>query len=585
MADSGLLALIVALVALAVAGVQMVHQIMSTAYVIRKCDKTTTGNLTGGEKLSWHWTQFRLTVNYEAIVFSLPMGVYRSLGLIPAVYKLVEPSTKDLWKTASRTQPNRSHACWVSFVLDMIEGISRNHLGLRWESADRIPEDLMLAPIQVDVATVMLLCVASGMSISKYSPTTGEISMSGSLGTISSTVHPYLGGLIHYTPTPTPYEPLTQSELQHEPMSGDLQDKQDRWEGVRHCHGVWANAVFGRFRDRNFGIGFMPLYELCRRKENFFKEDKWSQGRHATKRQAACFMVFAHVDVYKSPPPTCVTGWYAPFAEEIVRLHLCEVYLGHVITHSGDGNHLENVDYVREEKDLFDLYGCSTPHLSLHYDFDKIYKSSTVEEYCKLCLRPDPPIGKISSLQPAIRLVKNTTSRSVLSPRADPSSYLSNSELFQVIRSTDIARCGIGRSLMPEDPSWSTDHDSGRSKIISNDHAPVHKLLRESERLMSRVVYLLSEVKQPSWFGEAGDSQDHAAGWPMESVNEEYIKFIDETRKTIPGGPELANAVVSYVRLSILRAAYVTVMMLKAGGLGPGLVEGTVPVTALAYMA
>jgi len=72
--------------------------------------------------------------------------------------------------------------------------------GRKWESGDRIPEDLTVAPMQVDITTVALLCVAEGMKFSRYSLTTGESSMSGNIGAITSSVHPVLEGLMHYIP-------------------------------------------------------------------------------------------------------------------------------------------------------------------------------------------------------------------------------------------------------------------------------------------------------------------------------------------------------------------------------------------------
>jgi len=58
--------------------------------------------------------------------------------------------------------------------------------------------------------TVVLLCVAADMKFYRYSPTTGEISMSGRVGTLTSATHPILGGLLHYTPGvfPIPNESL-----------------------------------------------------------------------------------------------------------------------------------------------------------------------------------------------------------------------------------------------------------------------------------------------------------------------------------------------------------------------------------------
>ena len=39
------------------------------------------------------------------------------------------------------------------------------------------------------------------MKFSRYPPATGEISMTGKVGAITSAVHPVLGDLLHYTPS------------------------------------------------------------------------------------------------------------------------------------------------------------------------------------------------------------------------------------------------------------------------------------------------------------------------------------------------------------------------------------------------
>lgn len=41
--------------------------------------------------------------------------------------------------------------CKVSFVEDMVPCILPKNLGIKWESGDRIPEDLTVSPVQVDV--------------------------------------------------------------------------------------------------------------------------------------------------------------------------------------------------------------------------------------------------------------------------------------------------------------------------------------------------------------------------------------------------------------------------------------------------
>ena len=123
------------------------------------------------------------------------------------------------------------------FVQDLVmsDCLLAEDVCVKAESGDRMPEDLALAPPRVDALTVLLTCIAMGMQVFRYSPTTGEIALAGGLGGVSSSAHPVLGCLLHY------------SVFANEPNTGFKVSK-------RHSHalgqenGVWANAVFGRFK-------------------------------------------------------------------------------------------------------------------------------------------------------------------------------------------------------------------------------------------------------------------------------------------------------------------------------------------------
>lgn len=64
---AALAALVVAAVALLIASAQLTQQLLSTAYVIRKCDRIVTGGLTRGGTRQFHWRQFRFTVKYQTL--------------------------------------------------------------------------------------------------------------------------------------------------------------------------------------------------------------------------------------------------------------------------------------------------------------------------------------------------------------------------------------------------------------------------------------------------------------------------------------------------------------------------------------
>lgn len=284
---SALAALVIAIVALAVAFAQLTQQVMATAYVIRKCDRIVTGGLTKGGIRQWHWRQFRFTVKYQAIVFALPASIYSALGVSQTVQ--VDPPAQEVWQEAHKTRGSRksSQGCWVSFVQDLVmfTCLRPKDIGVMEESGDRIPDDLTVAPTRVDAITVMLTCIAMGMQVSRYSPTTGEITLSGGVGGVSSSIHPVLGCLLHY------------SVFANEPTIG-LETAKRHGRALRQEHGVWANTVFGRFMDRSYRPEMTDLKALRSRKLAVLQAQGWPVNSfNDTIGGAACFMAFAHVDV------------------------------------------------------------------------------------------------------------------------------------------------------------------------------------------------------------------------------------------------------------------------------------------------
>ncbi len=286
-----LIALVIAVVALFVAVAQLTQQVMATAYVIRKCDRIVTGGVTKGGVRQWHWRQFRFTVNYQAIVFALPASIYSALGVSPTVQ--VDTPSLEVWVKANKIREMRksSQGCWVSFVQDLavFSCLRPEDVGVKEESGDRIPDDLTVAPTRVDAITVMLTCVAMGMQVSRYSPTTGEITLAGGVGGISSSVHPVLGCLLHY------------SVFSNEPAIG-VETARRHGLALRQEHGVWANTVFGRFMDRSYRPEMTTLEILRSRKLATLNAQGWPENSYNdTIGGAACFMAFAHVDVSSFP--------------------------------------------------------------------------------------------------------------------------------------------------------------------------------------------------------------------------------------------------------------------------------------------
>ena len=284
---SALAALVIAIIALIVAGGQLAQQLLATAYVLRKCDSIVAGGLIQGGVRQWHWRQYRFTVNYQAINFVLPPSVYSALGVSPAV--LIGKSARDLWPHATKLREQRTTAqgCWISFIEDLVEFtcVRPGDLGLSEESGDRVPDDLTVRPTRVDAISVLLMCIATGMQVYKYNPTEGEIALAGSVGSISSSNHQVLGCLLHCNVT-----------TGRPSMGADLARAHGR--ALQSKDGVGANAVFGKFQDRSFRLEMFGLEALILRKEPVLKEQGWPEGSVMdTIGGAACFMAFAHVDV------------------------------------------------------------------------------------------------------------------------------------------------------------------------------------------------------------------------------------------------------------------------------------------------
>lgn len=299
---AALAALVVAVVALVVAAAQLTQQVMATAYVIRKCDRIVTGGLTKGGIRQWHWHQFRFTVRYQAIVFALPGSIYSALGVSPTVQ--IDTPSLEIWHKAKKTRELRksSQGCWISFVQDLVmfTCLRPEDVCVKEESGDRVPDDLTVAPTRVDTITVMLTCVAMGMQVSRYSPTTGEMTLAGGVGGVSSSVHPVLGCLLHY------------SVFSNEPAIG-FETARRHGRALRQEHGVWANTVFGRFTDRSYRPEMMSLEVHLSRKVDVLQAQGWPENScNDSIGGAACFMVFAHVDVSSFPcgcyQPGCIMG-------------------------------------------------------------------------------------------------------------------------------------------------------------------------------------------------------------------------------------------------------------------------------------
>ena len=545
---TAIVALVVAVVALIVAAAQFTQQIMATAYVIRKCDRIVTGGLTKGGTRQWHWRQFRFTVNYQAIVFTLPNSVYTALGVSPTV-QVITPSP-EIWDRAVKTRPSRksTQACWISLVQDLVTctSLRREDICVIEESADRIPDDLTVAPARVDALTAILSCIAMGMQVYKYSPTDGEIIMAGGVGSISSSNHPVLGGLVHY------------SVFSNEPRIG-LDKAQCHGRALVQREGVWANAVFGRFRDRSFRPEPVPLKDLRHRKLDVLRQRGWPENSYTdTIGGAACFLAFAHVDVYQTVPPSVVRPWCAHFAEVIIKIQH-----GDIIK---DGlNSLESFSRFGEYRGLIkariESQGCSSPYLAWEGDMSEekyFYPSIDSEiEPCVQCKCNNilTPPSLVDVLASTADLGWRDSKRFVING-LDPSSYTPVFVAWEVILRADQCMHFIARKF---------DVDGFVESL--------------AEHMIARSIRFLAEVGAPS-FGTAAfkslteDWQTKFSQACDEVLNDHSVKDDNDTAKWAR----------LYAHFSILRASYYTIMMRAADDIGPGLNEDVKIDTALLYM-
>jgi len=461
-------------------------------------------------------------VTYEGLTFCFPLELYASLNVSPAV-SVTPETTKGLWDRAVELRPERktSQGCWVSFVQDMAPCILPENLGRKWESGDRVPEDLTVAPVQVDVITVVLLCVAAGMKFSRYSPATGEIGMSGEIGAITSAVHPVLGGLMHYTPGVL----ATTDE--------SLEEMRMHSRAVNQGKGVWANAVFGKFNDRGIGRGFLDFAMLRRAKESILRRHGWPADSYTdTIGGAAGFMALATVDVYIVTPPTCIHPWCAHFAEVIVKAHLYEIQGTEPVTYPPDFRHVR--------ANIIEIHGASSPHIT----WDQLHHTHLANTIPEILNTP------IEHLQPLNLAVQDLLSCGTgINETEDPSQFVTPTAAWEVIMNADAA----SHALEKEVPG----------------------IRNYSNRVVAASIPPLAEVGAPSW----GRASDVVTAWPQTVA--EACRATSES-EGFPHDKE--RLIFAHAKLSMLRASYLTIMLRAAGSVGPGLEQSSELVTGLAYM-
>ena len=271
------------------------------------------------------------------------------------------------------------------------------------------------------------------------------------------------------------------------------------------------------------------------------------------------------MQAYEVVPPSIVRPWCAHFAEGIVKAHHLEIVEKKM--HPKDAFVLPP-ELISRRESFIERHGCSSPHLRWETINDRTESSSKK-------LTPDPPVSD--------DLLRDLESKDVLAvhnliidlnakwPRSvyidlafdesDPSVYVSMATAWEIIMRAD--QC--------------MRHIYVKCNMIIKPQFP--QLL---DKIVAAAISSLSEVGAPSW-GVLESSQFINNFW-RETFPAACNKVLTASA-TLPIDLGYDHWISTYARLSILRAAYYTIMMRAVREIGPGLTEESRIDTALAYMA
>ena len=243
--DAGTISAVAALV---IAVAQVLQQYFVTGQLIRLCDSVVYGPLPGQGRRIWEPSQFRFRVVYSIPQISLDASLWpdqsphvksyatgryglRSLRKLDglqdeSLHESVPSSASSSsistsvrsWPRfpfhlkRSRSVDSGSHesqhsyrrvgeASWVSFwrVIEQQCGESVRFDYVEYD-ADRCPPDLVTAPMQVSMRDIIIIGLITGMQMTSCSFHYKSVSMQGEVGTITSSNHPVLGPILHFTP-------------------------------------------------------------------------------------------------------------------------------------------------------------------------------------------------------------------------------------------------------------------------------------------------------------------------------------------------------------------------------------------------
>lgn len=212
-------ALVVAILAIFVAVMQATQQYIVTGQLIRLCDSVVFGKMPGQGRRIWQMSQFRFRIVYWIPQVSLKKDLWpETLPHIPSYARGTRqlPDLGLLGITQGQDDSKKSEtggnkelsvsvsageASWVSFcravqlssgrsmVLDLVQG-----------DADRCPPDLPNVPMQMSMRDIATMGLMTGLKCTEASFKGKSLSMQGPIGTITTSQHPLLGPLLHFSP-------------------------------------------------------------------------------------------------------------------------------------------------------------------------------------------------------------------------------------------------------------------------------------------------------------------------------------------------------------------------------------------------
>jgi hypothetical protein len=122
---------------------------------------------------------------------------------------------------------NDVEAAWVSFcrAVEKTCGGSMRY-GMVDGDTDRCPADLTSVPVLISARDVIIMGLRSGVEVSHFSMKPLSLSMQGKFGSITSSMHPTLGPILHFAPRKIAIDPFYDDPL---PLPVDRGVISERW--------------------------------------------------------------------------------------------------------------------------------------------------------------------------------------------------------------------------------------------------------------------------------------------------------------------------------------------------------------------